>query len=110
MRSAGWGSCGPPEPADEVGGVKPPLTLEAPGFSRGVAYIHALAGVSGFLPLVFFLFSDFLAGISQWLSLPVAVYSKIWKRISPLDLVKHFMRFVKAQCPVLSSPDQGFQL
>ena len=25
MRSAGWGSCGPPEPADEVGGEKPQL-------------------------------------------------------------------------------------
>jgi len=25
MRSAGWGSCEPPEPADEVGGEKPQL-------------------------------------------------------------------------------------
>ena len=25
MRSAGWGSCGPPEPADEGKGVKPSL-------------------------------------------------------------------------------------
>jgi len=24
-RGMGWGSCGPPEPADEVGGVKPQL-------------------------------------------------------------------------------------
>ncbi|NHW22802.1 MAG: hypothetical protein HA489_00880 [Archaeoglobales archaeon] len=38
MRSAGWGSCEPPEPADEGRGVKHPLTPEAPDFSRGVAH------------------------------------------------------------------------
>ncbi|TDA26980.1 MAG: transposase, partial [Archaeoglobi archaeon] len=40
MRSAGWGSCEPPEPADEGRGVKHPLTPEAPEFSRGVAHLH----------------------------------------------------------------------
>jgi hypothetical protein len=29
------------EPADEIGGVKPPLTLEAPGFSHGVSHYNA---------------------------------------------------------------------
>jgi len=29
------------EPADEIGGVKFPLTPEAPGFSRGVAHYNA---------------------------------------------------------------------
>ncbi|MEG9193843.1 MAG: transposase [Candidatus Methanoglobus sp.] len=38
MRSAGWGNCEPPEPADEGRGVKHPLTPEAPDFSRGVAH------------------------------------------------------------------------
>ena len=37
MRSAGWGSLAF-EPADEVGGVKPQLNVEAPGFGRGVAH------------------------------------------------------------------------
>jgi len=38
MRSAGWGSCEPPEPADEAGGVKPQLNAGSSRLSRGVAH------------------------------------------------------------------------
>jgi len=31
----GWGSCGPPEPADEAGGVKPQLNAGSSPFRAG---------------------------------------------------------------------------
>ncbi|MCQ4153417.1 MAG: hypothetical protein NOM71_04055 [Archaeoglobi archaeon] len=46
-RGMGWGSCEPPEPADEGKGVKPPLTPEAPEFSRGAAHIGLLRKKGG---------------------------------------------------------------
>jgi hypothetical protein len=38
MRSAGWGSCEPPEPADEGKGVKPSLNAGSSAFKGGVAH------------------------------------------------------------------------
>ena len=40
--SMGWGSCGPPKPADEVGGAKPQLNVGSFALKGGVAHFTPL--------------------------------------------------------------------
>ncbi|MEG9193717.1 MAG: hypothetical protein V6S10_00090 [Candidatus Methanoglobus sp.] len=48
-RGMGWGSCEPPEPADEGRGVKHPLTPEAPDFSSPYRFGLALTFIPSLL-------------------------------------------------------------